>query len=95
MPAPYRIGLLHGAGYAGGELIHLLTTHSDATLTVVTSRSSASKPVWAVHPQLRGQSDLVFSDPDEVVLDVDDRRLTGTTGDGDMVDAEIPGILNG
>ena len=60
-----KVALLHGAGYAGGELIRLLANHPYLTLQVVTSRTFAGQPVWAAHPALRGQVDLVF----EEVLD--------------------------
>lgn len=63
MPPPYRIALLHGAGYAGGELIRLLAGHSGVVLEAVTSRSQAGKPVWTVHPHLRGLTDLAFIEP--------------------------------
>ncbi len=67
-----RIALLHGAGYAGGELIRLLLSHPDAVLAAVSSRSFAGQAVWSAHPTLRGQTDLVFSDPAAVDLsDVD------------------------
>ena len=56
-----KVGLLHGAGYAGGELIRLLTAHPLVELASVTSRTFADQPVWAAHPHLRGQADLAFS----------------------------------
>ena len=59
-----QIALLHGAGYTGGELIRLLLAHPVARLHAVTSRSAAGQPAWSAHPNLRGQLDLVFSDPD-------------------------------
>ena len=58
-----RIAILHGAGYAGRELIRLLLAHPEATLAAVTSRTFAGQPVWTAHPTLRGQTDLVFTDP--------------------------------
>ena len=61
-----RLALLHGAGYAGGELIRLLLSHPHADLVAVTSRSFAGKPVWEAHPPLRGQTDLAFIAPDEL-----------------------------
>lgn len=63
-----RIAILHGAGYAGGELIRLLLAHPEATLAAVTSRTFAGQPVWAAHPSLRGQTDLAFTDPDTLDL---------------------------
>ncbi len=59
-----RVAILHGAGYVGGELIRLLASHPEISLHAVTSRAFAGRPVWAAHPQLRGQTDLVFSDED-------------------------------
>ena len=56
-----RIALLHGAGYAGGELIRLLSNHPEFSLEVVTSRSFAGRPVWEAHPALRNQTTLEFS----------------------------------
>jgi LysW-gamma-L-alpha-aminoadipyl-6-phosphate/LysW-L-glutamyl-5-phosphate reductase len=59
--ASYRVGILHGSGYAGGELIRLLLGHPSIKLARVTSRSFDGQPVWAAHPDLRGQTDLHFS----------------------------------
>lgn len=63
-----RVALLHGAGYAGRELTGLMLGHPEATLAAVTSRTFARQPVWAAHPTLRGQTDLVFTDPDALDL---------------------------
>ena len=58
-----QVAILHGAGYTGRELIRLLLGHPEATLAAVTSRTFAGQPVWTAHPTLRGQTDLVFTDP--------------------------------
>jgi LysW-gamma-L-alpha-aminoadipyl-6-phosphate/LysW-L-glutamyl-5-phosphate reductase len=58
---PPRAAVLHGAGYAGGELVRLLLAHPHVDLVAVTSRSFEGQPVWAAHPALRGQTDLHFS----------------------------------
>jgi N-acetyl-gamma-glutamyl-phosphate reductase len=63
-----RVGLLHGAGYVGGELIRLLAAHPEAVLHTVTSRTFAGQPVGAAHSSLRGQVDHTFTSPDEVVF---------------------------
>ena len=60
--------MLHGAGYAGGELLALLLGHPDVTPTAVTSRSQAGQPVWTTHPRLRGQTDLIYAAPDSLDL---------------------------
>ncbi len=63
--ATARVGLLHGAGYVGGELIRLLTAHPRAVLHTVTSRTFAGQPVHVAHPSLQGQGDHSFVAPDE------------------------------
>jgi len=63
-----RIGLLHGAGYVGGELIRLLIGHPDVALETVTSRTFAGDPVTEAHPSLGGQTDLTFTAPTEAPL---------------------------
>jgi LysW-gamma-L-alpha-aminoadipyl-6-phosphate/LysW-L-glutamyl-5-phosphate reductase len=56
------VAILHGAGYTGGELIRLLLRHPHLRLECVTSRSFAGQPLWAAHPDLRGQTELHFSE---------------------------------
>ena len=56
----YRVAVLHGAGYVGGELVRLLLGHPNVELEAVTSRSFAGQPVWMAHPTLRGAIDLHF-----------------------------------
>jgi N-acetyl-gamma-glutamyl-phosphate reductase len=60
---PIRAAVLHGAGYAGGELLALLLAHPLVEPVAVTSRSQAGQPVHTTHPQLRGQTTLVYIDP--------------------------------
>lgn len=62
-PIPIPVAVLHGAGYAGGELLALLLAHPLVDPVVVTSRSQAGQPVHTTHPQLRGQTSLEYSDP--------------------------------
>jgi N-acetyl-gamma-glutamyl-phosphate reductase len=64
-----QVGLLHGAGYVGGELIRLLADHPDASLAAVTSRTFAGEPVAEAHASLRGQVDHAFVAPDDLALD--------------------------
>ena len=61
-----RVAVLHGAGYAGGELLRLLLAHPAIEIAAVTSRSLAGQPVWASHARLRGQTDLAYSAPDAI-----------------------------
>lgn len=58
----YKIGIIGGAGYTGGELIRLLIHHPNAVLTHIHSRSNAGKPVASVHQDLMGDTELMFTD---------------------------------
>ncbi|TDW99670.1 N-acetyl-gamma-glutamyl-phosphate reductase [Dinghuibacter silviterrae] len=66
--APIRVGIVGGAGYTGGELIRILLRHPHVTLTAIHSRSNAGQPLYKVHTDLLGDTDLVFTDvlPTEV-----------------------------
>ena len=63
MNSKRTVALLHGAGYAGGEVIQILLNHPEIELTSVTSRSFAGQPLWHAHLHLKDQTDLLFSDP--------------------------------
>jgi N-acetyl-gamma-glutamyl-phosphate/LysW-gamma-L-alpha-aminoadipyl-6-phosphate reductase len=56
-----RATVVGGAGYAGGEVLRILSGHSEVEVTQVTSERLAGKPVASVHPPLRGRTDLRFS----------------------------------
>lgn len=72
MKTNHKIGVLSGAGYVGRELISLILKHPDLDLCAVSSRSFSGRPVWEAHPDLRGQTDLVFqADADEVICGLD------------------------
>jgi len=67
-PSP-KLGVLHGAGYVGGELVRLLTAHPAVVLHVVTSRTYAGHPVHDAHPSLRGEIEHTFVAMEEVSLE--------------------------
>lgn len=56
-----RASIVGASGYAGGELLRLLLGHPNVIVHQVTSESNTGKPVHAVHPNLRGVTDLKFS----------------------------------
>lgn len=58
--------IIGGSGYTGGELLRLLADHPEVDAQSVTSRKLAGQPIHRVHPNLRGRSELVFRNPDEV-----------------------------
>ncbi len=58
-----RVGVIGASGYTGVELIRLLCRHLGVTLSVVTSRQYAGRPVASVFPILKGQTELKFENP--------------------------------
>lgn len=63
-----KVGVVGGTGYTGVELLRLLATHPEVSLSVITSRSETGTPVSTLFPNLRGHVDLVFSSPGPEVL---------------------------
>lgn len=57
-----KVSIVGGAGYTGGELTRLLIHHPNADIINIFSRSNSGKPVYSVHHDLRGDSDLLFDD---------------------------------
>ncbi|NLX48729.1 MAG: N-acetyl-gamma-glutamyl-phosphate reductase [Methanospirillum sp.] len=66
-----EIAIVGASGYAGGELVRLLASHSSTEVTVVTSRKHDGTPLTQVHPHLAGFTDLVFSNPDVGGIEAD------------------------
>lgn len=57
-----RIGVIGASGYVGGELIRILLHHPQVQITLVTSRKNKGDYIFRIHPNLRGVTDLRFSD---------------------------------
>ncbi|MEV6633530.1 N-acetyl-gamma-glutamyl-phosphate reductase [Actinoplanes sp. NPDC051470] len=55
----YSVAVAGASGYAGGELLRLISGHPEFELVAATAHSQAGAPVAAVHPQLTGL-DLVL-----------------------------------
>ncbi|MHA3050579.1 N-acetyl-gamma-glutamyl-phosphate reductase [Acinetobacter sp. ANC 4641] len=62
------VGIVGGTGYTGVELLRILLRHTQAQVQVLTSRTEAGKRVADMFPNLRGHTDLEFSDLDIDVL---------------------------
>lgn len=56
------IGIIGGSGYTAGELIRLLVHHSKVTIDFVYSTTNAGKPIASVHQDVLGDTNLVFAD---------------------------------
>jgi LysW-gamma-L-alpha-aminoadipyl-6-phosphate/LysW-L-glutamyl-5-phosphate reductase len=58
-----KVTVAGGSGYIGGELLRLLLGHPRVTIAAVTSARRAGRRVDEAHPNLRGLTDLRFTDP--------------------------------
>lgn len=65
-----RAGIIGGSGYTGGELIRLLLCHPECEIGFVYSTSRAGNPLYEAHPDLLGQTDLLFTDLVDPDVDV-------------------------
>jgi N-acetyl-gamma-glutamyl-phosphate reductase len=65
-----NVGIVGGAGYTGGELLRILVHHPEVHISFVHSSSNSGKPVSAVHTDLLGDTDLVFTNTFLDSLDV-------------------------
>jgi N-acetyl-gamma-glutamyl-phosphate/LysW-gamma-L-alpha-aminoadipyl-6-phosphate reductase len=57
------VSIIGGSGYGGGELLRLLLSHPHVEVRQATSRSHLGEYVYQVHPNLRKQTQLKFTDP--------------------------------
>lgn len=57
------VSIVGGSGYAGGELLRILLYHPLVEILQVTSRRFVGQTIGSAHPNLRGITELVFSDP--------------------------------
>ena len=57
-----KTAIIGAAGYTGGELLRLLLHHPACELVYVHSNSQKGKKVTEVHPDLIGETDLIFTD---------------------------------
>ena len=65
-----QAGIIGGAGYTAGELIRLLLVHSKTEINFVYSTSSAGKKLSAIHQDLVGSTDQLFTDTINTDVDV-------------------------
>jgi N-acetyl-gamma-glutamyl-phosphate reductase len=65
-----KAGIIGGAGYTGGETLRLLLNHPHVEVVFIQSRSQAGKPVTSTHPDLLGETDLLYSEDFKKAVDV-------------------------
>ena len=59
-----KASIIGGSGYTGGELLRLLTAHPEVEVVQITSRKHLGEYAYQVHPNLRKQTTLKFTDPE-------------------------------
>ena len=47
-----KVGIVGASGYAGGELVRLLSRHPQARIVELQARGRSSEPIAATHPHL-------------------------------------------
>jgi len=57
---PLSVAVAGASGYAGGELLRILTAHPDLEVRTVTAFSNAGQPLVSVQPHLRSLSHLTL-----------------------------------
>jgi N-acetyl-gamma-glutamyl-phosphate reductase len=56
-----KIGLVGGSGYAGGELLRLLSGHPVFQVTAISAHSNAGEEITSIHPQLQSYAGRKFT----------------------------------
>ena len=64
----YSVAIAGASGYAGGELLRLLSAHPEFEIATVTAHSNAGAPLASVHPHLVSLGHLVLQETTAVVL---------------------------
>lgn len=65
-----KAGIMGAAGYTGGELIRLLLNHPHTELVFAHSKSNSGNPVYSVHTDLIGDTDLIFTQDPSSDIDI-------------------------
>lgn len=87
-----KVGIIGGTGYTGSELLRILLRHPAVEVRAITSRAEAGKPVAGMFPNLRGATDLHFSDPGTTDLSACQVVFSATPNGVAMTQAE--GLLD-
>lgn len=57
-----RIGVVGASGYAGGELLRLLSGHPNFKVTYISAGSNAGELISSIHPHLTNYKDVKFEE---------------------------------
>ncbi|MEO6944414.1 MAG: N-acetyl-gamma-glutamyl-phosphate reductase [Lacisediminihabitans sp.] len=64
----YSVAVAGASGYAGAELLRLLSLHPEFTVTTVTAHQNAGLPLSAVHPHVRSLAHLTLEETTSATL---------------------------
>lgn len=85
------VAVAGASGYAGGELLRLLSAHPEFEVSVVTANQNAGQPLASIHPHLPAYRDLVLSETTPAVLaGADVVFLALPHGASGAITAELP-----
>ncbi len=65
----YRVAIAGASGYAGGEVLRLVSAHPDLELVAVTAHGNVGQLVGELHPHLRSVAALRFAETTADALD--------------------------
>ena len=65
-----RAGIIGGAGYTAGELIRILMNHPQVELDFVYSTSQPGQPIYSIHQDLIGETQLQFTNKINTEADI-------------------------
>jgi len=85
------VAVAGASGYAGGELLRLLSSHPEFEITTVTAHQNAGQPLSVVHPHLVSLRHLVLKETTAAVLSgVDVVFLALPHGASGVITAQLP-----
>ena len=85
------VAVAGASGYAGGELLRLLSQHPDLEVTTVTAFQNAGQPLVAVQPHLRSLAHLTLQETTpEVLAGADVVFLALPHGASGAITAQLP-----
>lgn len=89
-----KVGIIGAAGYTAGELLRILVNHPETEIVYAQSESQAGLPVWKVHQDLIGETELCFS-AEGNPLDVDVIFICSGHGRSKAAVAALPAEYKG
>jgi N-acetyl-gamma-glutamyl-phosphate reductase len=87
----YQVAVAGASGYAGGEVLRLLSAHPELDIVAITAHSNAGETVGSVHPNLRSLAERVFAQTNPAALaDADVVFLALPHGSAAALAADLP-----